>query len=243
MSSKYRRVILKLSGEALGENGKLFSHEKFDEAAAILLQIQQRGIQTAVVIGGGNVWRGRRGASARMGTVAADQMGMLGTLQNCLYMRDALERLGGKAAVMSAVEIPRFAETYNTPAALRLLETGHTLFLACGLGNPCFSTDSAVALRAIELHCDAVLMAKNIDGVYTADPNQTADAQLIPSLTYTEAVQQNLQVMDASAFHMLRDNRVPLVRVFALEPPENILKVLDGDPMGSSVFPEDTTRS
>ena len=237
MSVMYRRVILKLSGEALGEDGKLFCHDKFEETAAILMKIQQMGIQTAVVIGGGNVWRGRRGASTRMGTVAADQMGMLGTLQNCLYMRDTLARLGAKATVMSAVEIPRFAETYNTVTALRHLEDGHILLLACGLGNPCFSTDSAVALRAIELECDAVLMAKNVDGVYTDDPNEVPDARLIPDITYDEAAKRNLRVMDSAAFYMLRDSHVPMVRVFALEPPENLLKVLRGDTMGSFVHP------
>ena len=237
MSATYRRIILKLSGEALGEDGKLFCHEKFEQAAAILMKVQQMGIQTAVVIGGGNVWRGRRGAATRMGTVAADQMGMLGTLQNCLYMRDTLDRLGAKAAVMTAVDIPRFAEPYNTVTAIRRLEEGNILLLACGLGNPCFSTDSAVALRAIELECDAVLMAKNIDGVYTADPNVDATAQLIPDITYAEAAARDLKVMDSAAFYMLRDNRVPLVRVFALEPPENILKVLQGDEMGSCVHP------
>ena len=237
MPSAYQRIILKLSGEVLGENGKLFCHEKFEETAKILLKIQQSGIQAAVVIGGGNVWRGRRGAATRMGTVAADQMGMLGTLQNCLYMRDTLARMGGKATVMSAVDIPRFAESYNTVAALRLLEAGQILLLACGLGNPCFSTDSAVALRAIELECDAILMAKNIDGVYTADPNMNPDATLIPDITYADAVAQDLRVMDSAAFYMLRDNGVPMVRVFALEPPENILKVLGGDPMGSFVHP------
>jgi len=237
MPATFNRVILKLSGEALGENGKLFCHEKFEETASILLQVQQMGIQTAVVIGGGNVWRGRRGAAARMGTVAADQMGMLGTLQNCLYMRDTLARLGGSATVMSAVDIPRFAETYNTVNAVRRLEEGHILLLACGLGNPCFSTDSAVALRAVELECDAVLMAKNIDGVYTDNPHKTPTARLIPDITYAEAAARNLEVMDITAFYMLRDNRVPLVRVFALEPPENILKVLKGDGMGTFVHP------
>lgn len=237
MSSAYRRVILKLSGEALGVDGKLFSHEKFEQVARILAQVQQMGIQTAVVIGGGNVWRGRRGDSLRMGTVAADQMGMLGTLQNSLYMRDTLAQQGAKALVMSGVDIPRFAESYNTVSALRHLEEGRILLLACGLGNPCFSTDSAVVLRAIELECDAILMAKNVDGVYTADPALDPDARLLPDLTYAQAAEEDLKVMDAAAFIMLRDNAVPLVRVFGLEPPENILKVLAGDPMGTFLHP------
>lgn len=237
MPSSFKRVILKLSGEALGVDGKLFCHENFEKTAAILLKVQQMGIETAVVIGGGNVWRGRRGAAMRMGAVAADQMGMLGTLQNCLYMRDTLARLGAKTTIMSGVDIPRFAESYNPVTGIDRLREGYILLLACGLGNPCFSTDSAVALRAIELECDAVLMAKNIDGVYTADPNMDPTAQLIPDITYAEAVARDLKVMDTAAFYMLRDNGVPLVRVFALEPPENILKVLNGEPLGSFVHP------
>ena len=178
MSSPYRRVIIKLSGEALGVDGKLFCHEKFDRVAQVLTRVQRLGIQTAVVIGGGNVWRGRRGDSLRMGAVAADQMGMLGTLQNSLYMRDALARQGAGALVVSGVDIPRFAESYNTVAVLEHLEQGKIVLLACGLGNPCFSTDSAVVLRAIELECDAILMAKNVDGVYSADPNLDPQARL-----------------------------------------------------------------
>ena len=232
-----KRVILKLSGEVLGVDGKLFCHEKFEQAAKMLMDIQKTGVELAVVIGGGNVWRGRRGAATRMGTVAADQMGMLATLQNCLYMRDTLAHLGAEAVVMSAVEIPRFAETYNTVSALKHLQQGRIVFFACGLGNPCFSTDSAVVLRAIELECDAILMAKAVDGVYTADPHVDPEAKLIPEITYAECAERDLRVMDASAFIMLRDNNVPMVRVFALDPPENVLKVLSGDPMGTILHP------
>ena len=227
MASPYRRVILKLSGEALGLDGKLFCHEKFEQVARMLIDIQHTGVELAVGIGGG------RGAAMRMGTVAADQMGMLATLQNCLYMRDTLDHLGARAVVMSGVDIPRFAESYNTVAAIEHLRAGRILFLACGLGNPCFSTDSAVVLRAIELECDAILMAKNIDGVYTADPHVDPSATLIPRITYAEAAERDLRVMDAAAFIMLRENAVPVVRVFGLEPPDNVLKVLAGDPMGT----------
>ncbi|MEG0268628.1 MAG: uridine monophosphate kinase [Clostridia bacterium] len=237
MTSSYHRVILKLSGEALGVDGKLFCHEKFEKVAEMLIAIQKTGVQLAVVIGGGNVWRGRRGAATRMGTVAADQMGMLGTLQNCLYMRDTLANLGAKAHVMSGVDIPRFAQSYHTVSAIEALESGTILLLACGLGNPCFSTDSAVVLRAIELNCDAILMAKNIDGAYTADPNLDASATLIKEITYAQAAERNLKVMDAAAFIMLRENEVPVVRIFGLEPPENVLKVLAGDPMGTLLHP------
>lgn len=234
---KYNRVILKLSGEALGVDGHGFCHEKFEEAAKMLIDIKNTGVELAVVIGGGNVWRGRRGAAMRMGTVAADQMGMLGTLQNCLYMRDTLDHLGAKAVVMSAVDIARFAEPYNTVKALELLSKGTILLLAMGIGNPCFSTDTCVVLRGIELECDAILMAKNIDGVYTADPRVDPTATLIPDISYAEAAERDLKVMDAAAFSLLKENNVPNLRVFGLEPPTNILKVLDGDPMGTVLHP------
>lgn len=237
MPTSYKRVILKLSGEALGVDGKGFCHEKFEQAAAMLMDIQKTGVELAVVIGGGNVWRGRRGAAKRMGTVAADQMGMLGTLQNCLYMRDTLYHLGAKAVVMSGVDVPRFAESYNTVQALERLGGGNILLLACGIGNPCFSTDTTVVLRGVELECDAIFMAKNIDGVYTADPHADPSATLIKDISYQEAADRDLKVMDASAFIMLRDNNVPVVRVFGLEPPQNVLKVLAGDPMGTVLHP------
>ena len=237
MSQTLHRIILKLSGEALSETGTPFSHERFTQTAKMLKDIHDTGVQLAVVIGGGNVWRGRRGAAMAMGTVAADQMGMLATLQNCLYMRDALAHVGCDAVVLSAVEIPRFAMTYNTPDAIERLSRGQIVLLACGLGNPCFSTDSAVALRAIELECDAILMAKNIDGVYTADPHADPSATLIRDITYAEAESRGLRVMDTAAFILLGENHFPLVRVFGLEPPTNILRVLSGDPMGTVLHP------
>ena len=237
MPVSYKRVILKLSGEALGVDGKGFCHEKFEDAAKMLIDIKNTGVELAVVSGGGNVWRGRRGAAMRMGTVAADQMGMLGTLQNCLYMRDTLAHMGAKATVMTAVDMPRFAEPYNTVKALELLEQGHIVLFACGIGSPCFSTDTTVVLRGIELECDAILMAKNIDGVYTADPRIDPTATMIRDITYAEASARGLKVMDAAAFTILSDNNVPQVRVFGLEPAENIIKVLEGDMMGTVLHP------
>lgn len=237
MAEAKQRVILKLSGEALGENGKLFNHEAFEAAARMLIAVQTSGAELAVVIGGGNVWRGRRGTATRMGAVAADQMGMLATLQNCLYMRDTLATMGAKAVVMSGVDILRFADAYNSVRAMELLSQGTILLLACGTGNPFFSTDSAVVLRAIELECDAIYMAKNIDGVYTADPLTDPTATLIRDITYDECAARDLRAMDPGAFILLRDNRFPLVRVFALEPADNVLKVLAGDPMGTVLHP------
>jgi uridylate kinase len=237
MPETKKRVILKLSGEALGENGKLFSHLAFERVAHTLIATRQSGTELAVVIGGGNVWRGRRGESMCMGAVAADQMGMLATLQNCLYMRDTLVRLGAKATVLSAVDILRFAEPYNVARAEALLAAGQIVLLACGTGNPFFSTDSAVVLRALELNCDEILMAKNIDGVYSTDPTLDPHAKLIREATYDDCINRDLRAMDAGAFVMLRDNRFPLVRVFALEPAENVLKALAGEALGTVLHP------
>ena len=232
-----KRVVLKLSGEALGADGRGFDHDRFDAAAKILAEARATGAELAVVIGAGNVWRGRRGPSARMGAVAADQMGMLGTLHYCLYMADALTRAGQAAHVFTALEMPRVADAYTAGAARAAMAAGEIALLACGLGNPFFSTDTAVALRALELEADVLLMAKNIDGVYTDDPRVNPNARLIPDLTYQQAAEQDLRVMDAAAFCLLRDNRFPRVRLFGLDDPRNILRVLGGDAMGTLLHP------
>ena len=234
MPVSYKRVILKLSGEALGVDGKGFCHEKFEETAKMLMDIQHTGVELAVVIGGGNVWRGRRGAAMRMGTVAADQMGMLGTLQNCLYMRDTLAHLGADAVVMTAVDMPRFAEPYNTVRALELLRRGAIVLFACGIGSPCFSTDTTVVLRGIELECDAILMAKNIDGVYDCDPAKFAEAKKFDSITYDDVLARHLSVMDSTATSLSMDNHIPVL-VFALKDPKNIIRVLRGEKIGTIV--------
>ena len=233
---KYKRISLKLSGEALG-GAEVIDFEAARRVAKEMKALREAGVEVGVTLGGGNIWRGRRGAAMRMGTVAADQMGMLATLQNCIYMRDALARMGAPVTLMSAVDIPRFAESYNTHRAMEKLSQGNILLLACGTGNPLFSTDSAVVLRAVELECDAILMAKNVDGVYTADPRVDPGAELIRDISYDACAALDLRVMDPGAFILLRDNAFPLVRVFAMEPAENVLRVLDGDPMGTILHP------
>ena len=237
MKLAYKRVLLKLSGEALGLNGKLFDHELIDRVAGVIHEVAKSGAQVGVVIGAGNIFRGRQGPSAQMNPVIADQMGMLGTAINCLCMRDALERHGAKAYVQSAIDMPRFAESYNTQAAIQHLKKGHVVLFACGSGNPFFSTDTAVALRAVELSADVILMAKNIDGVYDDDPRVNPEAKLIRDITYQEARVKNLKVMDAAAFALCEENNVPLIRVFGLSEPENILEVLHGGDMGTFVHP------
>ena len=233
----YKRVLLKLSGEALKAERDLFDFGKVNGVAKIIRRMHDMGVEIGIVIGAGNIWRGRQGPSAQMDAVTADQMGMLGTMINCLCVADALRKEGLDAVVQSAVDMNRFAEPFNAMAARRHLQEGRVVLFACGTGNPFFSTDSGVALRAVEMEVDCVLMAKNIDGVYTADPNRDPSATLIRDITYTEALARGLKVMDASAFALCAENRVPMVRVFGLDDPENLIRVLEGDTMGTFVHP------
>ena len=233
----YHRILLKLSGEALKSDHDLFDFDKVNEVAKIIRRMHDMGVEIGIVIGAGNIWRGRQGPSANMDAVTADQMGMLGTVINCLCVADAIRKEGLDAVVQSAVDMTRFAEPFNAMAARRHLSEGRVVLFACGTGNPFFSTDSGVALRAIEMQVDAVLMAKNIDGVYTADPAKDPSATLIRDITYAEALARGLKVMDASAFALCAENKVPMVRVFGLDDPENLIRVLEGDPMGTFVHP------
>ena len=233
----YRRVLLKLSGEALKSEKDLFDFDKVNQAAAIIRRMHDMGTEIGIVIGAGNIWRGRQGPSASMDAVTADQMGMLGTVINCLCMADALRRAGLDAVVQSAVDMTRFAEPFNAMAARLHLSEGRVVLFACGTGNPFFSTDSGVALRAVEMNVDAILMAKNIDGVYTADPLKDPSATLIKDITYTDALQRGLKVMDAAAFALCAENKVPVVRVFGLDDPENLIRVLEGSDIGTFVHP------
>ena len=233
----YRRVLLKLSGEALKGEKDLFDFAKAEEIGRVISTMHGMGVQIGVVIGAGNIWRGRQGPAAHMDPVTADQMGMLGTVINCLWMADVVRRQGLDAVVQSAVDMVRFAEPFQAMTARRHLEEGRVVFFACGTGNPFFSTDSGVALRAVEMQVDAILMAKNIDGVYTADPAKDPTATLIKDITYTEALARGLKVMDASAFALCAENRVPMVRVFGLDDPRNLIRVLEGEDLGTFVHP------
>ena len=215
----YHRILLKLSGEALKSDHDLFDFDKVNEIAGIIKTMHDMGTEIGIVIGAGNIWRGRQGPSANMDAVTADQMGMLGTVINCLCVADALRKAGLDAVVQSAVDMNRFAEPFNAMAA------------------PFFSTDSGVALRAIEMEVDAVLMAKNIDGVYTADPLKDPSATLIKDITYSDALARGLKVMDASAFALCAENKVPMVRVFGLDDPQNLIRVLEGSDIGTFVHP------
>ena len=235
--AKYKRVLIKLSGEALGDHGRLFDFEQIDRVADVIRQLHETGAEIAIVIGAGNIWRGRQGPAAKMTAVNADHMGMLGTVINCLCMRDAVERTGGHAVVFSAIDMPRVCEPYNVQSARQAMAEGKVVFFAGGSGNPFFTTDTAVVLRAAEMQADMLLLAKNVDGVYTADPNKDPNAQLIPDISYAEALERRLRVMDTAAFAMLTEQAIPMVRVFGLAEPENILKVIAGDPRGTVLHP------
>ena len=233
----YRRVLLKLSGEALGENGRLFDLAQIDRVAASIAEINRREVQIGIVIGAGNIWRGRQGPAANMNAVTADHMGMLGTMINSLAMQDALERQGIQTRLQTAVGMTRFAEPYTYRRAIRHLEKGRALLFACGTGNPFFSTDTAAALRAVEIGAEAILLAKNVDGVYDADPNEDPDAKLLKKITYAEAIRRGLRVMDSSALTICDEHKVPIIRVFGLDRPENIIRVMEGEDLGTTVRP------
>ncbi len=237
MQMKYDKVLIKLSGESLGENGRLFDHDMIDRTANILKRAAEMDIAVGVVIGAGNSWRGGQGRN--MDEVTAHQMGMLGTVINCLCMRDALERQQVAVRMFSAIDMPRVCETYNPHQVAKAMKKGTVCLFAGGTGNPFFSTDTGVVLRAVETGADCILMAKNVDGVYTADPDEDPDAVLIRDISYEEAQARGLKVMDSAAFSLCAENRVPFVRVFGLSDPENILKVLAGDDMGTVLHPRE----
>lgn len=233
----YKRILVKLSGEALGIDGTLFDFEQINNVAKVLAELNKSGVQVAVVIGGGNIWRGRRGPSANMDAVTADHMGMLGTAINSLAMQDALERQGVEARTQSAVEMTRFMEPYVCRRAIRHLEKGRIVLFACGTGDPFHSTDTAAAQRAAEIQVDAMLMAKNIDGIYDKDPRKESDAKLIVDLTYEAAISMDQGAVDNGALILLKENRVPALHVFALEQPENIKNAAQGENLGSLLHP------
>ncbi len=233
----YHRIMLKLSGEALGENGWLFDHGKIMAVARVIRDVASAGTQVGIVIGGGNLWRGRTGAAQGMDAVRADQMGMLGTVMNCIVMQDALIRAGQAAEVFSALPVAGVCQGYRRDAADEALNAKGVALFGGGLGNPFFTTDTAVVLRAVELKADALLLAKNVDGVYTADPNKDPSATKITDITYQEAIGRGLQVMDLAAFKLCADQGLPSVRVFGLDKPENIKRVLSGEALGTLLHP------
>ena len=237
----YKRIILKLSGETLAPEKKdeeksashSFDPARVDRAAAAIVALCDLGIQVGVVMGGGNIWRGR--FTDEMNPVTADQMGMLATIINALAVQDAIARLGRKATVFTAQEMTRFAEMYRADKAIACLENGGIALLAGGSGNPFFTTDTDAALRAAELRADAVFKGTTVDGVYDSDPRKNPNAKLIRDISYRSAIEQNLRVMDATAFQICLEQKVNEIRVFNMVDLDNILRAAKGENIGTIV--------
>ena len=236
MEAAFGRVLLKLSGEAL--MGKLEYGADPDRVASIATEVKkvsERGVEVAVVVGGGNIYRGLAGAAAGMDRATGDYMGMLATVLNALAFQDALEKQGAVTRVMSAIEISEVAEPYIRRKAMRHLEKGRVVIFAAGTGNPFFTTDTAAALRALEVHAEAILMAKNgVEGVYTADPRTDPDATFIAQISHREAIEQQLQVMDVTALSLCMDNDLP-IHVFNMDDEGNIDRIVCGERVGTVV--------
>ncbi|WP_314024596.1 UMP kinase [Filifactor alocis] len=232
-SAQYKRVLLKLSGEALaGEKGVGIDNTVVSNIAKSVKTLTERGIQVAIVVGGGNIFRGRSGEG--MDRTTADHMGMLATVINSLAMRSALENIGVDTRVQTAIEMQAMAEVYIRLRATRHLEKGRVVIFGAGTGNPYFSTDTAAALRAAEIDAEVILLAKKVDGVYDDDPITNPNAKKFDHLTYIDVLQKNLKVMDSTATSLCMDNNIP-IRVFSLEDPENIIRVVDGEKIGTIV--------
>ena len=235
MSLKYKRVLIKISGEALsGEKGTGFDFGFVSSVCESVKKSLELGAQIGIVIGGGNFWRGVKDGAGKVERVSADRMGMLATAMNCLAVCDVFKQIGAKARVMTAVDIQGVGERYDTKKSIEALENGQIVLFACGTGSPFFSTDTAAVLRALEIGADAILLAKNIDGVYSDDPRKNPDAKKFDAISYDEVLARHLAVMDTTATSLAMDNRIP-VEVFALAEPDNILRVLRGEKIGTSV--------
>lgn len=233
---KYKRVVLKLSGEALaGEQGFGIDPVTIQNIAQQIKEVCELGLEPALVVGGGNIWRGASGSAKGMDRATADYMGMLATVMNALALQDALENIDVVTRVQAAVEMRQFAEPYIRRRAIRHLEKGRVVIFAAGTGNPFFSTDTTAALRAAEMEADAILMAKKgVDGVYDSDPKLNPDAKKYETLDFLEVLNKGLQVMDSTAASLCMDNGIPLV-VFSIDEPSNILRVVKGEPIGTIV--------
>ena len=231
----YRRILLKLSGEALmGEADYGIDPKVIGRLADEIIEVRRAGVEVGVVIGGGNIFRGAGLAAAGMDRVTGDHMGMLATVMNALAMADAIEKRGGYARVMSAIQIHDVAEDFIRRRAIRHIEKGRIALFAAGTGNPFFTTDSAAALRAVEIGADLLLKATKVDGVYTADPARDASATRYDRLTYDDVIQRNLQVMDTAAIALCRDHGMPL-RIYDMTVPGSLMRIMQGGQVGTLV--------
>jgi uridylate kinase len=232
----FQRVLIKLSGEALmGDLEYGIDPERVAHVASSIAAVRERGVEIAIVVGGGNIYRGLRGAADGMDRATGDYMGMLATVLNALALQDALEKDGVHTRVQSAITISEVAEPYIRRRAMRHLEKGRVVIFAAGTGNPFFTTDTAAALRAIEVHAEIILMAKNgVEGVYTADPATDPTAEFIPEITHMEAVRQGLRIMDTTALTLCADNNLP-INVFNMGDDANIDRIVSGERVGTLV--------
>jgi uridylate kinase len=235
---KYRRILLKLSGEALmGDKGFGIDAAVLSQIADELIDVQHMGVEVGIVIGGGNIFRGLAGASRGMDRASADYMGMLATVINSLALQDALESRGSRTRVLSALEMERLCEPYIRRRAIRHLEKGRLVIFGAGTGNPFFTTDTAASLRAMEIGADIVMKATRVDGVYDKDPAKHKDARMFRRVSYLDVLNRNLAVMDSTAISLCRDNSLPIL-VFNMTKPGNIRRVVLGEPLGTLVLEE-----
>jgi len=237
----YKRVIIKLSGEALldEKDGTIFDRTKLDGVGSIVERIHGMGVDVGIVVGAGNIWRGRMAAKIGIEPATADYMGMMGTIINAMAIQNAVEQRGLECRVMSSINVPQVCEPYIRRKAVHHLDKGRIVIFAGGTGNPFFTTDSCATLRALEVGADAILMGKNgVDGVYNKDPRKSKDAKLIESLSFHEVVEKKLQVMDLTAVAMLEGKGV-VIRVFNMDDPENFIRVIRGDKIGTIIANEE----
>ena len=232
---KYKRVLLKISGEALaGEKHFGLDFQVLGQVADVIKECVNMGVQIGVVIGGGNFWRGVKNGEGHIERTRADHMGMLATAMNCMALADVLEQKGVDVRLQTALEIREVAEPYIRSRAIRHLDKGRVVIFGCGTGNPFFSTDTAAVLRAAEIDADVILLAKNIDGVYSADPKVDPKAVKYDTITYDDVLAQHLQVMDSTATSLSMDNKIPVL-LFALKDPQNIIRAVMGEKIGTIV--------
>ena len=230
---KYKRVLLKLSGEALAGDKKFgFDKDILSSVCSRIKELVEENVQVAIVIGGGNIWRGRFGPEMERST--SDYMGMLATVMNALAIQDVLDNMGLKTAVQTSIEMREIAEPFVLRKAIKHLEHGRVLIFAGGTGNPYFTTDTAAALRAAEINADIILVGKTTDGIYSADPKLDSNAVKYDEISYIDILEKNLKVMDSTAITLCRDNDIPLI-VFGIDDPDNIIKAINGEKVGTFV--------
>lgn len=232
---KYKRALLKISGEALaGDAGRGLDFNVIEDVCKAIKKCTEIGVEIGIVVGGGNFWRGVKDGGGKMERTRADHMGMMATVMNCLALADVLEQMDVEVRVQTAIEMRSIAEPYIRLRAMRHLGKGRVVIFGCGTGSPFFSTDTAAVLRAAEIEADAILLAKNVDGVYSADPKTDPSAIKYDTISYDDVLAQHLAVMDSTATSLSMDNKIPVI-LFALKDPQNIVRVIMGEKIGTIV--------